>query len=200
MSAPTPQIVCEACSIFRAELEKLRRRGEIDFPIRYLTSMLHMQPDELRARLDARVADDHRNGTRALLMFGECHDHMDETEASPGACRVHGQNCMEILLGSERYRALRGEGAFFLLPEWAMRWREVFEDELGLTGQVRREFMQEMHRRLVYLDTGQIPVPVDCLREISEALGLPYEVIQVSEEHLLARLQDALQRMADDVA
>lgn len=194
MNEPPLQVVCVACSIFRRELESLRESGEIDFPIRYLDSMLHMQPLELRRRLDAAIDDPRPQGSTVLLVYGECHNHMNEYELGPGVRRVKGRNCVEIILGGDRYRALRRAGTFFLLPEWTLRWREVFEKELDLPEKIAKDFMRGMHTKLLYLDTGQVPVPTEHLEEASEVLGLPCEVLRVELEHLLAGIREALEK------
>lgn len=194
MNAPKAPIACLACTIFRSELEALQESGEIDFPIRYLDSMLHMDPPELACRIDLRLEDLRDHGSKVLLVYGECHNHMDEYESESGITRTKGFNCPEILLGPEQYKALRREGAFFLLPEWTLRWREIFEKELGLTGQNAKDFMQDMHTKLLYLDTGQIPVPLEHLEDASDTLGLPFEVLRVGPEHLLAAIRESLDK------
>lgn len=89
------------------------------------------------------------------------------------------------------YRRLRREGVFFLLPEWCARWREVFGERLGfVTAESARLFMQEMHRRIAYLDTGVTPVPTEKLAEIGYYFGLPVDVVAVSP----GRLADAVFR------
>lgn len=197
MNEARPEILCIACSIFRCDLEALRTRGDIDFPIRYLDSMLHMQPSKLHRRLQSHLEDLRRRDAKVLLLYGECHDYLHETEPEAHVWRVRGRNCFEILLGSDRYRTLRRQGVFFLLPEWLLRWREVFEGELGLTGETARDFMREMHTKLLYLDTGRIPVPVAHLEEASEALGLPWEVLTVDSDHLLEAIRGSLERMEE---
>jgi hypothetical protein len=122
---------------------------------------------------------------------------MEALEREPGTQRTGGINCCEIILGSDAYRALRREGAFFLMPEWALGWKKVFVGQLGLLGPCAREFMREMHTRLVYLDTGILPVPEAELAEASAFLGLPVEVRPVSLEPLLASLERAARAARD---
>lgn len=193
-SAPR-QIVGVACSVLRRELDSLRREGEIDFPIRYLDSGLHMRPGRLRRELEAVLDAVSGPGVAVVLIYGECHSYMDEHERRPGVWRIRGRNCAEILLGADRYRALLHSGAFFLLPEWARKWRRVFGEELHLSKEVAREMMREQHTRLVYLDTGQVPVPTLELERAGEALGLPHEVLAVSTRHLLEGVREVLDRM-----
>ena len=189
------QIVGIACSVFRRDLESLRDAGNIRFPVRYLDSMLHMCPGKLHCRLQSLIDEERRRDHQVLLIYGECHDQVSEQESEPGVWRVKDRNCAEILLGSVTYEKLRHEGVFFLLPEWTRRWREIFEDGLGLAGSTRRDFMQEMHTRLLYLDTGRTSVPVEHLQEASQAFGLEWEVMSVGAENLLFAIREALERM-----
>ena len=186
---------CIACSIFKKEIEALQASGELDLPVEYLNSMLHMVPAKLESRLQealdsVRVLDPDRE---VVMAYGDCCGHMDTFEAEAGTSRTEGINCCEIILGRDTYRKLRREGAFFLMPEWALSWKQVFIGQLGLRGPCARTFMQEMHTRLIYLDTGSLPVPHADLAEASEFLGLPLEILPVSLDPLLANLKQALQ-------
>lgn len=187
--------LCIACSIFRKEIEALQASGQLDLPVEFLNSMLHLVPARLEARLDTALgaARDQHPDRDVVLAYGDCCGHMDTFESEPGTARTTGINCCEILLGSEAYRRLRKEGAFFLMPEWALSWKQVFVSQLGLLGPCAKTFMQEMHTRLIYLDTGLIPVPHASLSEASEFLGLPVEILPVSLDPLLASLKQAAQ-------
>jgi hypothetical protein len=190
---PEKPRLCIACSIFRKEIEALQAAGKLDLPVEFLNSMLHMVPAKLEARLQealgsARAQDPDRE---VVMAYGDCCGHMDTFEAAPGTARTEGINCCEIILGSKTYRKLRKEGAFFLMPEWALSWKQIFVGQLGLLGPCAKTFMQEMHSRMIYLDTGLAPVPHTALQEASEFLGLPVEILPVSLDPLLASLQRA---------
>lgn len=192
MSADRPPL-CIACSIFRKEIEALQASGRLEQPVAFLSSMLHMVPaqleTDLREALQAARADG--SGQGIVMAYGDCCAHMNTFETEFGAVRTAGINCCEILLGRETYRRLRKEGAFFLMPEWALAWKEVFVGQLGLLGSNAKAFMREMHTRLIYLDTGLMPVPGEALEEASAFLGLPLEIMEVSLEPLLDSLNQA---------
>ncbi|MDP2875912.1 MAG: DUF1638 domain-containing protein, partial [Holophaga sp.] len=133
-----------------------------------------------------------RQGHEVVLGFGDCCARMLEMQAEAGITRTQGINCCEILLGKDRYRALRKEGIFFFLPEWAHRWQEVFEKELGLNATNARDLMRDMHTRLIYLDTGLVPIPTHELQAASEYTGLPWETMAVNLEALRSNLEKAL--------
>jgi hypothetical protein len=168
-------LVIIACSIFRYELESLQQKGKIKVPVVYLNSMLHMYPEKLQILLDAKI-EQYQN-FRIILLFGDCHARMIDYEKNPNIRRSPGINCCEIILGNEKYRKLRDEGAFILLPEWAERWKEAFVDYMGFkTSKAIRPFMGEMHKKLTYIDTGFQKKNDVLFQEISDFLGLPIEV------------------------
>jgi hypothetical protein len=149
-----------------------------------------MHPEELRRTIDAVLAA--RTDRDILLGYGDCHARMAETCRRPQCTRTAAVNCGELLLGRERYREFRNGKTFLFLPEWTQRWREVFVQELGFTDRLlAREFMQENQRRLVYLDTGLIPVPEQILAEITEYFGMPVEIVAVPLVHLRQAVRDA---------
>ncbi len=193
------ETICLACGVFHHELDALLARGEIEFPIRYLDSMLHMHPQKLRNRLDLLLAEQRHTDRNVMLIYGDCHAYMHDQETQSRVYRVPGRNCAEILLGHELYQTLWKDNAFIFLPEWTMRWREIFTKELGLSGEVEQDFMREMRTKLTYVDTGVIPIPEEHLRAASNAMGLPCEVIRVGTDHLLAAIHEAMKRMVTHV-
>ena len=172
-------LVIIACSIFKYELDHLKESGRLNVPVVYLNSMLHMKPKELQVLLDAKI-EEYPN-FRIILMFGDCHARMVDYEKNQNIVRSQGINCAEIFLGSEEYRKMRRDGAFILLPEWADRWKEAFIDDMGFkTSKMARPFMKEMHKKIVYLDTGFQKKDTALFDEISDFLGLPLEIYNSS--------------------
>jgi Protein of unknown function (DUF1638) len=115
--------------------------------------------------------------------------------------RVAGINCCEIFLGKDLYRKLQKDQEFIFLPEWTQRWREIFHRELDLESQeVAGSFMREFIRRLVYVDTGVIPVPYKTLHEISEFFGMQVEILNISLDNLQDSLNNALIKLNEGVS
>lgn len=186
--------VCLACSIFKYELEQLKKEGNIDLPVSYLTSMLHMKPGELEKKLyeeNKKLSAENKN---VILLYGDCCPFMNKFEEKPNVKRTEGINCIEILLGKERYRKLRKDGAFFLMPEWTLRWEEVFKFELKLDGDIAKEFMREFHSKIIYLDTEQIEIPYKQIKEIKEYTGLNVEFIKADIKELNSSIQTAIKK------
>jgi hypothetical protein len=190
---PTSALVC--CGVFEAEVRELVKAHWPELAIRFQSSMLHMEPERLGASLESLVDEELAMGRRVVLVYGDCYARMAALEARPGVVRTRGSNCCEMLLGRDEYRRLSREGAFFLLPEWTRRWREIFATRLGLDHDNATSLMRDMHTKLVYLDTGLVPVPESDLAACADYCGLPYEVRPASLEPLRAAVQESLDRL-----
>jgi hypothetical protein len=180
------------CAVLKAELQALREQHWPDLHMDFLSSMLHMWPDKLGRKLDDKVKEQCLQQQKTLLVYGDCCTEMTDFTQRPGVARVRGNNCCDLLLGRKIYRKLSHDGIFFLLPEWARRWRHIFSIELGLDENNAAALMGDMHTKLLYLDTGILPVPVQDLKECSAYCQLPWEVMTVSLEPLRQAIQNAL--------
>ncbi len=186
------KFTCIACSVFQPELKALQERGALDVPFHFLDSQLHMKPLELKELLETLVQKLRRQGRRVVLVYGDCYPHMVDQTRAPGVSRTEGINCCQILLGKERYKALLRTGAFLLFSEWTKRWRELITRLAGLDKESTLEMFQELHTKMIYLDTGVCAPPQKELQACSEYFHLPVEVEQVSLEHLLKTVRQAL--------
>ncbi len=192
--APHSMVRLIGCGIFRHEFKLLPEPLQAAFLPSFTDSMLHMDPPRLDSILTAAMEGVQERET--VLAFGDCCPYMREIASRAGVARTPGVNCCEIYLGSERYRELRKERVFFLMPEWAARWKHIFMTELGLhTQELARDFMAQSMRRAVYIDTGSVPVPVEALAEFSEYTGLGVTVEVTGPEHFAAALSKALAGM-----
>jgi hypothetical protein len=193
-SVSQPKAVMICCSVLQAEVESLCKTHWPDQRLRILPSMMHMHPERLESSLESILDSELKKWHGVVLIYGDCCASMTVLEALPGVARTRGKNCCELLLGPEEYRRLLHEGAFFLLPEWARRWKDIFAKELGLNRDNATSLMQEIHHKLMFLDTGLAPVPENALKECTEYCGLPCEVRPVSLERLRLTIEEAMLR------
>lgn len=185
-----------ACSIFKNELEQLKAEGLQDFEIVYLDSMLHMNPSKLKDFLNKEL--EKLKHKKNIILYGDCHSHIMESENACNA-KVNGINCCEIFLGGQRYKQLRKEGFFILLPEWLERWQEVFQKELGFSNdKVAKKFMNDFHTGMVYIDTGITEIPFKLLEELSQFTGLTYRIEPCSTKNLFCEIMKTRKKLADD--
>lgn len=186
-----PSTIWLCCGVLQAELEQLHRDGRIRGELRFLDSMLHMNPQQLQALLGAELTELCSKGSRVVLVYGDCCSRMLDLVRQFGISRVNAVNCAQMLAGRNRYRELMRDRAFMLLPEWAPRWKEILHDELGLHPEVARDLMRENRRELVYLDTAVAPAPREAVAECAAYTGLPWRIEKVSLNNLLALLLQA---------
>ena len=190
-------LIC-CCSVLYEEVSYLWKKYWPDWEIYALTSMLHMRPDLLSHQLDECINQERKAGNLVVLVYGDCCPLMEQFEKTPGVARTAAVNCCELVLGKEIYKPLIKEGVFFLLPEWTGRWEEIFTGELGLSRENARDFMHEMHTRLIFLDTGVMPVPVPDIEACSRHCDLPYEIRQTPLDHLQSSIQGAMNRLSGE--
>ena len=98
-------IIIIACSIFKTELEHLKKDKKINSPIIYLNSMLHMYPKQLQEILDEKIQEN--SHLKIVLVFGDCHARMIDYGENKNIVRTPGINCCEIFLGSDNYKKVR---------------------------------------------------------------------------------------------
>ena len=188
-------IVMVCCSVLKTEIKLLCKEKWPDHDFRFLNSMLHMTPEILGPLLKSVVDEERSKGNKVIIVYGDCCQQMASIENQQGVARTLGNNCCDLILGREEYRRMSREGAFFMMPEWTQRWKEVFMKHLGMTPENTTNFMQEMHHELIYLNTGVVQIPEKELMECSKYCGLPYEIRQVSLMHLKGAIEDALLRL-----
>ena len=191
--------VCIACSVFKPELTRLKEKGLIDFPVRYLNSALHMKPAVLHEHMSALVDKERNHGHEVLLIYGDCQPHIVDITSKKGVTRVSGIHCVEILVGKKMYKKLINDRVFCLLPEWADRWRELLFKLLDADPVTTVDIMKEIHRKLVYLDTGVYPIPHEKLKACSQHFKLPYEVLRGNLDHLDKIIQVAKNKLNNPV-
>lgn len=176
-----------ACSIFKKEIKSLIESGQLTGSFTFVTSDLHMVPQQLEKVLEKLITPG------SMLCYGSCHSQMTEQQNKGYIHRLKGLNCCEIFLGRKTYQKLRAEGAFFLLPEWTMKWEHIFKELLGFSDSVlASEFMTEMHTKFIYLNTGISPIPIDTLEAISQYFSLPVEIIDIDLVHLKSAIAEGL--------
>jgi len=193
MNSASEETLLVSCGILNKELAQLGPSVIGHSRPIFLDSMMHMRPKKLDGILMGLIKTGER---RVLLVYGDCCPHMGELIARPNIRKVRGVNCCDIILGHDVYRQLRHEGVFFFMQEWATRWEDIFKNELGLKDQpLAREFMHEMHKRLMYLDTGLAEVPHETLADIEAFFGMHVEIQPIGLEQLKAGVLDGLQRL-----
>lgn len=192
------KVIFIACSIFKNEIIEILKTIPAAIEVKFLSSMLHMKPREICKKLQQMKSSINFDAEQVCLIYGDCCPEINNLENENGVVRTEGINCIEIILGSEKYRKLRKEGVFFLMPEWTLRWEEVFKFELLLEGEVAKEFMQDFHTKIIYLDNGIINIPYEHIKEIENYTGLKVETMPTDKNFLKRSLLKKLKELENE--
>lgn len=189
--------ICLCCSIFKNEIEAIKEEGLFDHEVKYLTSMLHLDPAKLETLLGKEIVKQGDNSIN--LIYGDCCPAMLDFSVRTNIKRTEVRNCCDLLLGKERYLKFLKDGAFFLMPEWVTRWKEVFLTYLKLNKSVAVDMMGHFHKYFLYLDSGKVPVPEEILNEISDYFEMPWKVEKIDlKENFLKTLHQTIKSEESD--
>jgi hypothetical protein len=176
-----------ACSIFRDEIEALQKEGVLPYEVKYIPSMLHLNPTKLDLLLRKELIK--RKDQSITLVYGDCCPSMLAFSQRDNIERPEVRNCCELVLGREIYMRHLRQGAFFLMPEWVRKWRGIFLSYMKLNKSVAVDMMQHLHRYFLYLDTGVTPIPKEKLDTITDYFELPWRIEEVDiRQHFLSTL------------
>lgn len=189
---PTPAPLLLGCGILRNEIRFLIEKNGWRLETHFLDSSLHINFDKLSLALTTALRQ--HTGREIIVFYGACHPLMESILQTAGTYRTVGQNCVEMLLGPERFTRELEQGAFFLLEEWAEHWEQIVTATFGTNRKVIKEMYQGDRSYLLCVSTP-------CSRDFSAAakaaghlVGLPLRSMEVSLDHLEAVLQEAIDR------
>jgi hypothetical protein len=194
LSTPTHPLLL-GCGILQKEIRSLIQKNGWPLETHFLDSSLHIDFDKLNQALTSALSQHAERET--IVFYGACHPLMEKILDSAGTFRTAGQNCVEMLLGNERFTKELEQGAFFLLEEWARRWERVVTATFGTNREVIREMYQGDRNYLLCVST---PCSGDFRAEAEEAgrlVGLPLRWMEISLDHLETVLREAMDRKCE---
>ncbi len=178
------------CGIFAKEIKALIGKNRWDAETAFLDSALHNYLDKLAKGLTGSLAK--RSDRDIVVFYGCCHPLIDRMVATAGCVRVAGQNCVEMLLGRERFDAELEQGAFFLLEEWALRWTVITRELYGKNPEILREVFGGDRSYMLAVRTPCSGDFTAAAEKAAEMVGLPLRWSDAGLEHLEAVLAEAI--------
>jgi hypothetical protein len=189
------RLLLGGCGILQAEVRFLIERNHWPLDTRFLDSTLHCDLERLRRGLTGTLR---KAPERSVVVFyGACHPLMDGLLREAHAVRTEGQNCVEMLLGHERFTTELAAGAYFLLEEWAARWDEIMVETFGDV-RVAREIFQGDRTHLLAVRT---PCSGDFTAGAEAAarwVGVPLRWTDVDLDHLERVLAAAIEQAEEN--
>jgi hypothetical protein len=185
-------ITLVGCGILHKEVDTLIKKNGWTLETRWLHSALHNYFDRLHHELNTELNTEEQAGRRTIVFYGACHPRMEQLLEKHQTCRTHGQNCIVMLLGYEKFMEELGNGAYFLLEDWAMTWEPMITECFGNNLAVVREIFHSSHRKIIAIRT---PCSTDFTAAAEAAarfVDLPLEWMDADLGHLEKVLIEAI--------
>lgn len=180
------------CRTIQAEVDKAISQTGCHFPVMYLESALHNEPDKLRLVLQETLSRT-SNVEQVLLVTGYCGNAI--LGLKPEGFRLvvpRADDCLTMLLGSQQKRTevQRTMPTYFLSSGWLASWeqmeRTVFEEYERTIRRYGKEKADKIlritfkhYKRIGLIDTGEFPLEelIQKAQVHAEFLNLTCEVI-----------------------
>ena len=158
-----------SCGILKNEIEQILDHYHWPVKTRFLDSSLHIDLEKLFKALSGSLKKD---ATRKLVVYGTCHPQINDLLAENNAIRVPCQNCVELLLGRDRFHTELSNGAFFLFEDWARRWEKISFKYFG-DWTIMKEIFQDSHTHILCIKTPCSGDFKEEAEQVSRRTGLP---------------------------
>lgn len=178
-----------SCGILKKEIKQLVHNNQWLVKLQFLDSSLHIDFDRLSKSLTRALSK--KMDRKTLVMYGTCHPKMDDIIMQANAIRTPGQNCVEILLGRDRFTHELSKGAFFLFEDWARRWEKISYSYFG-NWEIMREIFQDAHNYILCIKTPCSGNFENHANKVSLHLGLPLVWESIGLEYLEKTLESSI--------
>jgi hypothetical protein len=182
------------CGILHKEVDYLIKKNGWNIETQFLVSSLHNYFDKLYAQLNEALDDGDKVGRETIVFYGSCHPLMDRILDKHHTLRTEGQNCIVMLLGYESFMEGLGQGAYYLLEDWANTWEPMITECFGQNNAVVREIFHSSHKLMVAIRTPCSNDFTAAAEAAARFVDLPLQWVDANLDHLEAVLADAIVR------
>jgi hypothetical protein len=180
-------IMIMACQTIREELRLAIKQTGVNYPVIYIESGLHDQPDSLRRQIQESI-DKIDNVDILLMAFGYCGNSLLGVKSSQFKMVIpRVDDCISLLLGSTamRKKISMEMGTYFLTKGWLESDHNLLKEyERCVTRYGEQRALRVMktmlghYRRFMVIDTGAYPIEsvTPKIREFAEKHDKRHEV------------------------
>lgn len=186
------------CGALGHEVRDLIERHGWDAEIAAVPAQVHLFPEQIAPKVEARIAELHQQYERLIVVFGDCGSGgaLDKAlEKYPDIERIAGPHCYEMY-GGEQFQALLDEelGTFFLTDFMVRTFNGLILKGMGLDKHPElKEMYFQNYKRIVYLVQKPYPEYVEQARAAAHYLGLPLEIRVTGYNKLEERLKELIE-------
>lgn len=181
-----PKKALISCGIFKNEITSLIEKNNWEVKPVFLNSSLHVDFDKLWLTLTKSI-ENHKDYEK-IVCYGTCHPLMGKLMNTTQSVRTDAQNCVELILGREKFDEEIEQGAFFLFEDWATNWTTVTKPTFGDDPDLLKELFSSEHKYLLAIKTSCSNDFSEEANEISEIIGLPLKWITTDLKFLEEKL------------
>ncbi|HEY5556002.1 DUF1638 domain-containing protein [Acetobacterium sp.] len=192
----TDKLLLVGCGILKNEINYIISKNDWAVDTVFINSSLHVNFKALSKGLTAVLQQYSDRNT--VVFYGECHPLMDKILQDHHTFRTPGQNCVEMLLGTERYMEELNNGAFFLFEDWALHWEQTIRKTFGNNQQMIKDIFHEDRKYILGIKTpcsGEFELQA---MDVAKEVDLPLRWNSVSLEHLESVLLNTFYRKTED--
>ncbi len=178
MSKKSAIVICDK---FVNEVKEVIKGKEEEYDLIVYEAKCHL-PRKMNCTVFCH--DIHRKKYKSVHVFSSgCIKDKEEHSELCKTCSFHPRDmCLNMIARMDRVNEHLRQGAFLVSPGWLAKWRTHLED-WGLADELAEEFFNESANKILLLDTQVDPESLQNLKDISEAVKLPYEVDSVGLAH-----------------
>lgn len=169
------------CGVLKTEIDYIINKNKWPVKTFFLESSLHINFDKLEKELLNAIKQNRKENI--IVFYGACHPLIDKYLKEENTLRTQGQNCIEILLGKERYFSELEKGAFFLLNDWLKNWKDVMGDVFN-SNEIIKEIFKSERKYILAIDTKCSMINKKEAAAFAEISGLPINWTQSDLYHL----------------
>ncbi|MFZ5644761.1 MAG: DUF1638 domain-containing protein [Bacillota bacterium] len=163
-----------ACRMLQDELNLAMRRTGCRYPVIWLDSELHLDPNLLRAELQKNI-DSLENTDNILFAYGCCGNGLVGLKASTANLVIpRTDDCISIVLSRPGEKFKRQKHTYFLTKGWLEGSKSILNEyrhAISRYGEIRAkrlfEIMFKHYHHLMLIDTGAYNLE-DCLSQAEE--------------------------------
>ena len=195
-----------ACGALAREIAALKRaNGWAEVDVQCLPPELHNRPERIVPAVREQIKANRSEYTTIFVAYADCGTGgmLDALLREEGIERLPGAHCYEFFAGAAAFAELQNAepGTFYLTDFLVRHFDRLVTRGLGLDRhpELAREYFRN-YRRLVYLAQSPSTEAVTRARQISEQMGLEFELRVTGYGELGSRLTALVQSQANSAA
>lgn len=172
------------CPIFAKELAVVLPEIAAEPTVRLMDYSVHLNAKTMEKELAGGIAAAQSEGAAISLLVGqECQalQPLSQIAATCKGALPEGRNCLEIILGREKARALQENRTTLMTPAWIRMINNSIADGYWTVEDARLNLGR--YQRIILLDFGLEPLDDELIMEFFELTGVPIEIMPVSLDH-----------------